>query len=74
MSHKYTIADLRVRKKTGTCLWYVGGIVDVLRVSFLTLSSTSILMSSQWIPEEHIEGLTAAIEQAIAEQQQQEKD
>jgi hypothetical protein len=69
MSHKYTIADLWVGKHTGKCLWYVGGIIDVLTVSFLNLTSTSILISSQWVPEEHLEGLTAAIEQAIAEQQ-----
>jgi hypothetical protein len=74
MSHEYTITDLKVGKHTGTCLWYVGGILDELMVSFLTLTSTSVLIGSMWVPEEHLEGLTAAIEYAIAEQQQQEKD
>ena len=69
MSHKYIITDLKVGKHTGTCVWYLGGIINRLTVSFLNLTSTSILIGSQWVPEEHLEGLTAAIEQAIAEQQ-----
>jgi hypothetical protein len=69
MSHEYIITDLKVGGHKGTCLWYVGGILDELMVSFLTLTSTSVLIGSMWVPAEHIEGLTAAIEQAIAEQQ-----